>query len=347
MTRLTFGAVVGLLLLWAAPAVAQPPEPEPDQDEPSPTNRVSDALRCTLDALGASTGVPDGVGVSWYPRVPVRNQRAGMGLTNYQFGLTGPVYAGDNNLVFADLSTRVLDIRSNAILPDSRVRFPRSLWDVQAGGGYVRQFGDGWSWGATLNLGTASDRPFNSLGEATISTLAFIRKPSGEQNGWLFYVVSTTNGQLGRNIPVPGLAYEYHSDRLLAVVGFPFVTIDYRPADRWQFEFNYGAITDVLARTSYHVTDHARLFTAFEWTNQAWFRAARQHANTQFFMYEKRVEGGFGWKVHQRVDFYATGGYAFDRFFVESNGLGLGFRGRNRVDLAPGPFVAMQFELKY
>jgi hypothetical protein len=124
-----------------------------------------------------------------------------MGLANYQLGLTAPVYSTDTDLLFADASARVLAVQSNALLPTDRVRFPRSLWDIQAGGGYVHQFGAGWSWGATLNLGTASDRPFNSLAEATLSALAFIRKPLGERDGLLFYVVSTSNGQLGRNIP--------------------------------------------------------------------------------------------------------------------------------------------------
>lgn len=342
MSPLRLCAIAGALLLAPAVAAAQPPEPP--ADEP-PAGRVPDALRSTLDALGATAGVPDGVGLSWYPRVPVRDQSARMGLMNYQVGLTEPVYVTDNDLLFADASVRALAIRSNALLPTDRVRFPRALWDIQAGGGYVRQFGEGWSWGATLNLGTASDRPFNSLSEDTLSALAFVRKPSGERNGWLYYVVSTSNGQLGRNIPVPGIAYEYVTDRLNAVLGFPFVTIDYRPVREWQFEFNYAALTDVLARTSYHLTDRARLFADFEWTNQAWFRAARRHSGTQLFMYEKRVEGGFGWRLHQRLDFQFTSGYAFDRFFVENRGLG--FSGRNRVNLGAGRFMAFQFELKY
>jgi hypothetical protein len=123
------------------------------------------------------------------------------------------------------------------------------------------------------------------------------------------------------------------------------VTIDYSPVRQWQFEFNYAALTDVLARTSYHPTDRARLFTEFEWTNQAWFRAARRHTGTQFFMYEKHLDGGFGWLLEKRLDFRVAGGYAFDRFFVENRGLG--FHGRNRVDLAPGAFFSAQFELKF
>ncbi|MDY3551939.1 hypothetical protein R5W24_001019 [Gemmata sp. JC717] len=335
-------ALAGLLLA-AGPASAQldPPDPAPG----APGGGISPTLRSTLDALGASVGVPDGFGYSWSPRAAVRGQRASMGLSNYQFGLTLPVYESTDDLVFADASVRALDIRTNALLPTDRVAFPRSLWDVQAGGGYVGQLGADWSWGATLNVGSASDRPFNSLNEMTLSALAFARRADGDRNGWLFYVVSTSNGQLGRNIPVPGVAYEFHTDRLTAVVGFPFVSVDYRPTREWQFEFNYGALTDVLARASYHPTEQWRLFTAFEWTNQTWFRAGRRGQHRQLFFYEKRLEAGFGWRVHQNVDFTLTPGYAFDRLFVESRGFG--FRGRNRTDLAPARFLAVQFELKY
>ena len=56
--------------------------------------------------------------------------------------------------------------------------------------------------------------------------------------------------------------------------------------------------------------------------------------------------GGVGWQAAQRVDFRFTGGYAFDRYFIENRGLSF-TRGRNRVDLAPGPFVAAQLEFKY
>jgi hypothetical protein len=247
--------------------------------------------------------------------------------------------------VFADGSISALNVQSNAKLPTDHVRFPRSFWNIQGGGGYLGQLENGWSWGATLNLGTASDHPFNSLAEATLSALAFIRKPTDEQNGWLFYVVSTSNGQLGRNIPVPGVAYEYHTDHLTAVLGFPFVTIDYRPVRWFQYEFTYAALTDVMARTSWHITDRARVFTAFEWTNQAWFRAARTDKRDQFFAYEKRLDGGFGWKLNQQLDLRFTGGYVFDRFFVENRGLS--FSGRNRVDVAPGLFFAAQLEFKF
>ena len=67
-----------------------------------------------------------------------------------------PVYTTDTDLWFTDGSITALQVRSNALLPTDRVRFPRSFWNIQGGGGYVGQLSSGWSWGATLNLGTAT-----------------------------------------------------------------------------------------------------------------------------------------------------------------------------------------------
>jgi hypothetical protein len=332
----------------ASAGASLPAEPSDAAANPSVATGLpglSDALRNTLDALGASTGVPDGAGLSWYPQTSVRGQSAAMTLMNYQFGFTAPVYAQNDQMVFADAVVRTLNVQTRARLPTDRVKFPHEFWDIEGGGGYVGQLASGWSWGATMNLGTASNRPFHSLGEAILSALAFVRAPADDRDAWLFYVVSTSNGQLGRNIPVPGVAYEYHADKLTAVVGFPFVTIDYRPTQALQLEFTYAAITDVMARTSWHITTRARLFGEFDWANQAWFRADRPDQRDQFFMYEKRLGPGFGWQIEKQLDLRLFGGYVFDRFFVENHGLS--FSGRNRVDLAPGAFLSAQLEFKY
>jgi hypothetical protein len=268
-----------------------------------------------------------------------------MGLANYQLGATLPVSTSESGGWYANGAARLLDVRTNALLPTDKIKFPGRFWDVQAGGAYLRQLDDGWSWGVTLNVGSASDHPFNSIHEATLSALAFVRKPSGEKNGWLFFVVSTTNGQVGHNIPIPGVAYEYNADRLRAVVGFPFLTVDYRPTDATQLEFVYAAITDVQLRGSYYLTQKARVFVGYEWFNQAWLRADRLRSSDQTFLYEMRAEGGFGYRVPGVAEFRASAGYAFERFFVENAGLGFG--GRNRVDLAPGPYLAAQLEFKF
>lgn len=352
----------GLLLALPAVAAGQPDSPQPDALSTSgpgagtplqtvPGGRafsscgLSPSLQFTLESLGASTGVPDGLGYSWYPDLPVVGQHATMGLSNYQAGLTAPVYTTEADGLFVNSSVRRLGVRTTAVLPVHHVSFPRELWDAQVGGAYTSQLANGWSWGVYANTGSASDKPFHSLAEMTFSGLTFLRAPRGEKDGWLFFVVSTTNGQVGHNIPIPGVAYEFQSDRLSGVVGFPFLNLTYRPVKKVECEFNYAALTDVLAQVTYRPIEPARVFTAFEWTNQSWLRADRVVRQDQLFWYEKRWIGGFGWRATSAVDFRITGGYAFNRYFVENNGFSLS--GRNRVDLSPGPFIAGQLELKY
>jgi hypothetical protein len=81
------------------------------------------------------------------------------------------------------------------------------------------------------------------------------------------------------------------------------------------------------------------------WTNQAWFRSDRVNRNDQFFYYEKRAEAGVVVTPTKGVSLDLAGGYAFDRYFFETQNFSLS--GRNRVDVGAGAFVRFQLEIKY
>jgi len=332
------------LLAWTAAAGGACGQPEPASGRAT-VGDLPPAIVKTLEALGASTGVPDGVGASWEPARPVSGQQASMSLFNAQAGLALPVWTSADQGVFGTASARGLFPGGGVVFPDTRTPFPNALWELQAGGAYVQQVADGGSWGLCLAGGSASDRPFHTIHEATVSALAFWRSQTESNNAWLFYVVSVTNGQVGQNIPIPGAAYEFHSDQLDGVIGLPFLSLTYRPTEVLQFELNYAAITDVEARASVRLVDGARVFAGFSWDSESWLPADRPDHREQLFYYEKRAEGGLVWAVREHVNFVLTGGYAFDRYFLESRGFTL--NGRNHVALAPGPFVAMQLEIRY
>jgi hypothetical protein len=319
------------------------------QSEPAAGNAtVGDlppAIVKTLEALGASTGVPDGVGANWEPSRPVSGQAASMSLFDAHAGLTLPVWTSADQGVFATATARGLFVGGGAVFPDTRTPFPNSLWEIQAGGAYVQQVADGESWGLCLAAGSASDRPFHTIHEATVSGLAFWRSQTESNNAWLFYVVSVTNGQVGQNIPIPGVAYEFHADQLDGVIGLPFLSVTYRPTDVLEFDLNYAAITDVRARASLCVAPGTRVFAGFAWDSDSWLPADRPDHREQLFYYEKRLEGGLVWALREHFDFVLTGGYAFDRYFLESRGFTL--EGHNHLALAPGPFVAVQLDVHY
>jgi hypothetical protein len=303
------------------------------------------AIVKTLEALGASSGVPDGAGATWEPSRPVAGQLTGLSMFTGQAGLTLPVWTSANEGVFATGSARGLFTRGGALYPDTWQPFPDALWDVEAGGAYVQQVADGKSWGVCLALGSASDRPFHTIDELTASGLVFWRTQTDDNNAWLFYIVSTTSGQVGRNIPIPGAAYEFHSAELDGVIGFPFLSLTYRPTEILRFDLNYAAITDVEARASVRVGEPFRVFTGFSWVSDSWLPADRTDRWLQLFWYEKRAEAGLMWTPREHFNFILTGGYAFDRYFLEARGFTL--TGRNHLALAPGPFVAAQLEIRY
>ena len=334
MNRLT---AVLLLSALANPAFAQDPA--------SGYARISDSVLTSLSALGASNGVPDGAGTEWAAKQRVRGQNASLAIFTTQAGLSLPVWENGDDQLFALASGRWMNIPTTAMLRDDHVRMPNNWYDLQAGGLFIRQLGDGWSWGVSLTGGSIGDRPFNSGNELAANALAFVRRPAGGEDAWLFYVVSATNGQIGRNIPIPGVAYEFKTTDWKGTVGFPFVNLNYRPAGDWGWELNYAALTDVQTRVNYHPTETTRLYGGFAWTNQAWFRSNRAARNDQFFYYEKRAETGLVITPRENMTLEFAGGWAFDRYFFETQHFAL--TGRNRVDVGSGPFVRVQWEIKY
>src|SRR5262249_10582865 len=212
---------------------------------------VLTSLRTTLDALGGTSGVPDGLGASFYPAQAARGQPTWVSIANWQAGLTVPIYDTATDSVIVTSALQVLTIHGHAVLPDDRARLPPRLWTIQGGGGYVRQTEGDLTWGLFLVGGTASDQPFDTVHEDTLSALAFLRVPRSDSDAWLFYIVTSSNGQLGQNIPVPGVAYEFNHEQFHGVVGFPFFSVAYRPLSFLEWEFSYAAMTDVRARINY------------------------------------------------------------------------------------------------
>lgn len=150
---------------------------------------------------------------------------------------------------------------------------------------------------------------------------------------------------LGLSAPDHPTHWDGPGPRLKGAVGFPFVTLNYRPENWLELDFNYAALTDILARVTLHPTERARVFASFVWTNESWLRADRQVKQDQLFRYEKRLEVGFGWSAASKLDLRLLAGYAFNRYFVENAGYSL--TGINRIDLASGPFLSAQLEWRY
>ena len=159
----------------------------------------------------------------------MRNQPTDLGYVQNDFSLLVPLWQDGPDELSLTTHVRAEIFHTDAILPDTLQPFPDELWNVRFGTTYRRLFDNGWIAGGSLSVGSASDKPFESVNEMTAGVHAFLRVPSGEHNAWLFSLSYSPTGEL--SFPIPGVAYAWvPSDDFRMNVGLPFM-VWYRPIE--------------------------------------------------------------------------------------------------------------------
>jgi hypothetical protein len=79
--------------------------------------------------------------------------------------------------------------------------------------------------------------------------------------------------------------------------------------------------------------------------NESYFRAERVDENDRFFYYDNRAYGGLTFVLGPHMSLDLSSGYVFNRFYFE--GQGLQDSDYNRVDVEPGPYAALQIQVRY
>ena len=284
--------------------------------------------------------------VTWFADERVAGQGAHLGYWQNDAGLSFPLWQDCLNEWSASANVRAELFHTGAILPDTHQPFPDELWNVRFGTGYRHLFDNGWIGGASLTVGSASDRPFHSINEMTVGANLSLRVPQGEHNAWLFTLNYSTNSEVLYGIPIPGIAYFWApSEWFQATVGLPFANIIYRPLDDLTLELSYALLTNIHAKASYRFAPGWKIHAGFDWSNENYYLADRTDDKARLFYYDKRVTAGVQGHLAEHVTLDLSGGYSFDRFYFE--GRRISDSHDNRVDVADGPFVAVRVEVRY
>jgi hypothetical protein len=277
--------------------------------------------------------------ITGYPQEPVQGQPTSLGYLQQDLAVGRPVWQDCANEWLATVHVRGEIFHTGAILPDTRQPFPSDLWNIRVGSSYRHLFDNGWIAGGSLNVGSASDKPFHSIDEMTLGASGFLRIPQGEHNAWLFTLSYSPTSEL--NIPIPGVAYFYApSEWFQATIGIPFAMVNYRPTEDLSFQVSYMLVRTVHARATYRLAPRLRLYAAFDWGNESYFLAARPDERDRFFYYDTQVSAGVQWWLAKQVSLDLSGGYVFDRFYFE--GHNYNDRNFNRVDVGDGPFASLR-----
>jgi hypothetical protein len=280
---------------------------------------------------------------SWLPDQPVAGQPTNLGFFREDLQLSAPVWRTPADQLTFRASVRNENFHTAAVLPDTGQPFPDNLWNIQTGLNYSHRFENGWVAGGMLSVGSASDKPFHSIDEMTVSAMGFLRVPSGEHNAWLFSLMYSPTGQLA--FPVPGVAYFWHpSDYFFATIGLPFQVV-YLPREDLMLDFSYMLLTTVHAGATYKLAPPLFLHAAFDWQNESYFLADRADRQQRLFYYDKQLSAGVRYNLNEHAAFDLTTGYVFDRFYFE--GRQLSDSHFNRIDVGNGPFASFQVQFRW
>jgi len=283
--------------------------------------------------------------LTFYPDEEVKDQHTDFGSVEHRLSLTAPLWQDDRDEWSISGSVRLQEIDTRAVLPDTFQSFPDRLWDIKVSPAYRHRFDNGWIAGASVSVGTASDKPFNSFDELVVRATAFLRVPHGERNAWLFTLNYSNHQEQFEGIPIPGVAYVYSpSDRFTAVLGFPFSTIRGQITEKLSAELTYVPIRFVRARLTYQLFRPLRIYAGFDWDHDSYLLAGRGDKDDQLFYYEKRATAGVRFDL-RHVGVELSGGYAFDRYYFE--GEGYSDRRENRLDVGAGPFVVLRVGVRF
>jgi hypothetical protein len=282
--------------------------------------------------------------VIWFPSQMVSGQPTDLGYWQQDFSVSFPLWqcGTDEWSMSANLRSEIF--QTHAILPDTRQPFPDDLWNIRLGTTYRHQFENGWTAGGTVSVGSASDKPFHSIDEMTAGVNAFLRIPSGEHNAWLFSLAYSPTSELP--IPIPMVAYIWQpSDSFRANIGLPFQMM-WRPMDDLTLDLSYMLLTTVHARATYRVCRPLGVYVAYGSEREGFLLAGRVDSNSRFFNVDQRLTTGAQFNFSPKASLDLSGGYVFDRYFFEGKNITNGTH-FNRVDVGDGPYVSLQFRVRW
>ena len=285
--------------------------------------------------------------VTFYSDERVKDQNTRLDLTQYNFTLVAPLFQNSTDEFSMSARLRYQDYDTEARLPDSGQRLPEELFDARAGLAYRHKFPNEWILGGSVDVGSASDKPFQSEDELIVRATALLRVPSGPRNAWLFSLTYASDVEIFRlrHIPVPGIAYLWApSDSFKAVIGFPFMSVEYKPIERLTLEAAYFPVRTARVRATYVIFRPLRVFVGFDADHDSYYLADRGDKDDQLFYYEKRITGGMRFDL-RHVGIEVTGGYVFDRFYFE--GERYSERNENRFNVDDGTFVAARLSFRW
>jgi len=204
-------------------------------------------------------------------------------------------------------------------IPVTGTRVPEKLWNVQAGGAFARRLAQRRAWGASLGAGSASDEPFRSIHETTARATVYGEWPSRERDSWLLFLNYSNNRSFLNNVPLPGAAYVFREPApgLRAIIGLPFVSLDYRPTEGWRASLSVIGPTNASAEVSRRLRSEAWAYARYARDPSQWSLAGRTTRSDRLIFDRQEARAGLRLPLGAGLSADLSAGREFGRRFFE------------------------------
>lgn len=311
-----------------------------------PPNPATEGIgtRFGLGMLAAQYGYP-GYGALWIPEQKVLNQPTNLGLLRQDASIFAPIAQDGADTAAVGLGIRNSLFYTDAVIPGTKLSFPKVLWDIEAGMAYSHHWDNGWTTGAVVSAGSASDEPFTQNKVLVGSVVLYNTFPTVGCDAWILGVSYIPNSDVP--YPLPILSYYWQpNDDFYMNIGVPFF-VKWKFTERMTLDAVYVPLRNINARVTWTPIDYPdwHIYGGYVWANEAYFLADRTDDQDRFYSYEQRLLGGIQFDLPYRLRLDLSAGYAFDRVYF----LGYTYSDRenHRIDVRSGFFAAIQLRLQF
>jgi hypothetical protein len=257
-----------------------------------------------------------------------------------------PFFLNEKDVFSVAFASQTLRIDSDAKLPVDGRRVDARWTNQSVGFSFAREMDGGRYWGAGINIGSASDQPFESQDVNTLSSTLSYSVPESETAHWMYLINYSNNRPILNGIPLPGIAYTMTPSKTFrGTFGIPFVNIKWEYAPNWILSSMVVGIWKAKIEQAYSIMGPIQVYTALDFDQQVFIRKDRRTDDVRFFADEKKALIGFRSPLNKNIMADLSAGQAFGRALFEVSSYS--DRDDNKVDLGDVSFVAFSLGARF
>jgi len=218
------------------------------------------------------------------------------------------------------------------IVGNEMIAAPEYLYDQSVSVAALKKSADGSFTSASLELGSASDKPFKNSRDTALSGNLIFGRPPTAMSQWIFIVNYSNNRGYLNNVPIPSFAYIYHPDKkFLAVWGFPFASFTWTEPDVSVYKITLFP-TALSAEASFQLQQPFSVYSKVDYRTHSYLNADRVNDSDRLFFEEKRLEVGLRTVLSKNFSIDIFGAFTFDRNLYEAQTLFKAEGPTNRIE---------------